>query len=219
MRLGFRHRCLWQSVAATLLVASGIALLGIGEPHGATRAEPAAKRRPPRLEDSPGWYPIVDPESSSVALGRRVSAPLVQKPFRGGARSLDELGRAVCRGLHHSNRDSLLDLCIRDDEFRDILWREFPQSRPLTGLTWEDGWISLDQRLRSGVSGAVGDYGGDDWGFVRFERDSIATFKNFRLHMGLRLVAIDDEGKTVPMYWLRSVAERKGRFKIYSTDD
>jgi hypothetical protein len=161
----------------------------------------------------------VDPESASVSLGRRTNAPLVARPFKGGTRSLDELGLAVCRALHHSDQDSLLALCLRDGEFRDILWREFPQSRPATGLTWQDGWMSLDQRLRAGVSGAVGTLGGQHWRFVRFERDSVARFRNFRLHLGLRLIAMDDQGRTVPMVWLRAVAERQGRFKIYSTDD
>ena len=48
---------------------------------------------------------------------------------------------------------------------------------------------------------------------------SIASYKNFKLHLGVRLVARDDQGVTARMFWLRTVAERKGRFKIYSTDD
>jgi len=187
--------------------------------QGTAAPDTAARHRAPSLRDSPGWYPVVDPESSSVAIGRRLNAPRIGKPFRGGARSLDELGRAICRGLHHSDRDSLLALCVGDDEFRDILWREFPQSRPATGLTWEDGWVSLEQRLRSGVSGALSTYAGQSLSFVRFQSDSVARFKNFRLHLGLRLFAVDDQGRTVAMSWVRAVAERKGRFKIYSTDD
>ena len=49
--------------------------------------------------------------------------------------------------------------------------------------------------------------------------DSVAHYKNFKLHMGLRLVVRDDQGQTTKMHWVRSVAERKRRFKIYSTDD
>ena len=162
---------------------------------------------------------FVDPESTSELLGRRTNAPLVKKGFTGGARSLNDLGRLVCRYLHHSDQDSMRALCVRDEEFRDILWREFPQSRPLTGLTWEDGWISLDQRLRSGVSGAIADYGGQDVQFVGIQSDSVAVFKNFKLHMRTHLTVIDEQGKQVRMAWLRAVAERKGHFKIYSTDD
>jgi len=213
------HRSPSRRWIATLVILVCLVLGASAGARGGATLDTVPRRHPPSLRDSPGWYPIVDPESASVSLGRRPNAPLVRKPFHGGTRSLDELGRAICRGLHHSDRDSLLALCVRDDEFRDILWREFPQSRPATGLTWEDGWISLDQRLRSGISGAVGDFGGTHWTFVRFERDSVAEFKNFRLHMGLRLVVVDEQGKTVRMIWVRTVAERKGRFKIYSTGD
>jgi hypothetical protein len=204
---------------ALAAILSLLALAGAVAAPADASSDSVPPRRAPSLRDSPGWYPVVDPESASVRLGRRANAPRVGKPFHGGVRSLDELGLAVCRGLHHSDRDSLLALCVRADEFRDILWREFPQSRPITGLTWEDGWMSLEQRLRSGVSGALNVHGGQHWRFVRFESDSAARFKNFRLHMGLRLFAVDDRGRTVPMAWVRAVAERGGRFKIYSTDD
>jgi hypothetical protein len=198
------------------LVACCVAVAAVAQ-GAATDSVP--KRRGTSIRDSPGWYPVVDPESMSVVLGRRTNAPVVSKPFRGGTRSLDDLGRTVCRLLGRSDRDSLMALCVRDDEFRDIMWREFPHSRPATGLTWEDAWTSLTQRLISGCSGAISDYGGRRFEFLRFERDSIAQYKNFKLHMGLRLVARDDQGQTTRMVWVRSVVERKGRFKIYSTND
>jgi hypothetical protein len=170
-------------------------------------------------QNSPGWVPNTDPESASVRIGRRLNAPLVSVPFRGGSKSRDELGRTVCRLLHHSRRDSLLALCVVDAEFRDILWREFPQSRPATGLQWEDAWRVLDMRLRSGVSDAIGQYGGQHWQFVRFEVDSVATYKNFRLHSGIAIVVRNESGEIERMSWLRAIAERKGRFKIYSVRD
>jgi hypothetical protein len=162
---------------------------------------------------------VVDPESTSVLLGRRPNAPRVSKPFRGGTRSLDELGRAVCRALHRSDRDSLMALCIREDEFRDILWREFPQSRPATGLTWEDGWRVLHARLLNGCNSALHEFGGRPCELVRIEAASVVPYKNFRLHNGITIVARDAAGREVRHQWLRSVAERKGRFKIYSVRD
>ena len=187
--------------------------------RGAARpATPAAAT--PSTRQSPGWYPAVDPESASVRIGRRLGAPRVSAPFSGGARTLDDLGRAVCRLLAHGDRDSLRALCVTDREFRDILWREFPQSRPATGLQWEDGWRVLDMRLLSGTNDAVGEFGGHYWQFLRFERtDTVAVYKNFRLHNGLVLVVRDERGGTERWGWLRSVAERNGRFKIYSVRD
>jgi hypothetical protein len=204
-----------RSLIATIAIVACAGFLTIA----AAGTSSVPTKRTPSLRDSPGWYPIVDPESMSVLIGRRTNAPLVSKPFKGGARSLDELGRTICRLLGRSDRDSLMTLCIRDDEFRDILWREFPHSRPITGLTWEDGWISLTQRLSSGCSGAISEHGGRPYEFLRFEVDSVANFKNFKLHMGLRMVVRDDQGQTIRMRWLRAVAERKQRFKIYSTND
>jgi hypothetical protein len=199
----------------------GMALLA-GSAFAAGTAPPAAATPAPRvspLRKEPGYQPLVDPESSSVAIGRRLNAPLVSTPFIGGANSLDDLGRAVCRALHAGHRDSLLRLCITGGEFRDILWREFPQSRPVTGVHWDDAWKILYARLHAGCSQAVRDNGGHWYEFVRFESDSIARFRNFRLHSGLVLVAKDDVGGIQRWTWLRAVAERKGSFKIYSTND
>lgn len=205
--------------ALGLILATTLGAAPAPAPKPAPAEKPAPPATRPSLKDSPGWYYIVDPESASVALGRRTNAPLVKKPFTGGVKSLDELGRALCWSLHHSSRDSLSALCVTDAEFRDIMWKEFPQSRPITGLTWQDAWTSLDQRLKSGVAGALSDYGGDDWRFVRIQSDSSYQYKNFTLHMRVKLVAVNDQGAEVQMKWLRAVAERKGRFKIFSTDD
>lgn len=187
---------------------------------GGARADTAAPRRVVSVRDSPGYYAPSDPESMSVVVGRRLNAPLVSRRLVGGARSLDDLGRTVCRALHRGAADTLLALCIRDDEFRDILWREFPQSRPAVGLTWEDAWRILNARLHAGTRHAVRDYGGHLYQFLRFERaDSIARYRNFKLHNGLILVVRDDEGRIQKWNWLRSVAERRGVFRIYSTSD
>jgi len=171
------------------------------------------------VKDSPGYYEIPDPESMSVRIGRRLNAPIVHQPFKGGTKSLDDLGRAVCWTLHHTDHDSLLKLCITDHEFQEILWREFPQSRPATGLQWDDAWKILYARMHAGCMHAMRDLGGHPYRFLRVEADSIAVYKNFKLYSQLRLVTKDDTGQIQEWRWLRAVAERKGRFKIYSTED
>jgi len=179
----------------------------------------AAPGRSYSVKDSPGYVPLVDPESTSVRIGRRLNAPLVSKPFVGGVRSLEEMGRTAVRLLNREQSDSLLALCITEDEFRDILWREFPQSRPATHLEWLDGWKVLYVRHRGGISGAIRDKADQYYEFVRIEaRDSTALYKNFKLHNGIVLV-VKVNGQVQELRWLRSVAERKGRFKIYSTTD
>jgi hypothetical protein len=178
-----------------------------GERHGSVMLEP-------------GYYPPNDPESSSVRIGRRVNAPLVSKPLTGGARSLNELGRMVCHALDYPYADTLFSLSVREDEFRDVLWPEFPQSRPATGITWRDAWLFLYGRLHKGCGQAIRDYGGHWYQFVRFDRtDSTTHYKNFDLVNGLVLVAKDDEGHEQHFQWLRTAVERKGRYKIYSVKD
>jgi hypothetical protein len=195
---------------AALLAAAALAPLAAAD---------TATPRPPSIKDSPGYVPLVDPESSSVTIGRRLNAPAVSLPFRGGARSLEGLGHAVCRALQVSSVDSLRALCVTAEEFREILWREFPQSRPATGLTWEDAWQVLDVRLMSGCNAARDDHGGRRWELVRLECDSTMRYRNFALHSRLTMVVKDDLGQVHRWGWLRAVAERKGRFKIYSTRD
>ena len=164
--------------------------------------------------------PPSDPESASVRLGKRLGAPAVDADFEGGLGSLQAIGEAACHALQAQDADTLRALCVTEREFREILWREFPQSRPATGLTWQDGWTFLNARLQSGCQSAVGDFGRDTLQFVRFERtDTTAVFRNFRLHNGLVLVARAPGGEERRYAWLRSVAERRGRFKIYSVTD
>ncbi len=204
------------TLAAALALALACALPAIAGPAGTMDAT----GRRPSIQDSPGYRPAYDPESLATGLGRRLGAPSVRSRFRGGARNLDELGRAICRALHHARRDSLLALSIDEREFREILWREFPQSRPATGLTWEDGWKILYARLYGGAGSAIEEAEGQPLEFVRFDPpDTVVQYRNFRLHNGLRLVVSDGQGQIERLGWLRSVAERKGVFKIYSVKD
>lgn len=174
----------------------------------------------PKPRVYPPGVAIVDPESMSVVLGRRTSAPLVRKPFTGGATSLARLGRQVCRIFERTpSLDSLMALSINEAEFRDILWPEFPHSRPATGLRYEDGWQALHSRLLNGNNSALIENGGHPCEFVGVEVESVTIYKNFKLHNGLTLVTRNAAGRLERQTWLRSVAERKGRFKIYSVRD
>jgi hypothetical protein len=44
-------------------------------------------------------------------------------------------------------------------------------------------------------------------------------YRNFKLHNGVTIVARDDTGREVRFTGIRSVAERRGRFKIHSMFD
>jgi len=204
------------ALAAAALCLAGAALASPATPP-ATRPSPAHLVS---VKDSPGYVPPVDPDSAAERLGRRPDAPLVDVPFTGGARSMDALARAICGAFHAESVDSMLALCVNSTEFRDILWPEFPQSRPATGIRWDDAWQILWGRLNGGSVASVREYGGHVYTLVRVERTAATVdYKNFKLHNGITLVLKDDEGQETRLSWIRSVAERKGRFKIYSMSD
>ena len=186
----------------------------------AAAAQPARPASPtPSVKDSPGYVAPSDPDSAAERLGRRADAPYVRMPFTGGAKSLKALGEAVLGAFHAESADSMLRLGVTADEFRDILWPEFPQSRPATGLHWDDAWPVLYGRLNGGSIASIREFGGHHYTLLRVETAAVVPYKNFKLHNGITIVARDDEGREVRYTTLRSVAERRGRFKIYSMFD
>jgi hypothetical protein len=215
-----RERVVGCLRVAGLLIA---ALCGAAQDARAASSATAPDRvaRPPvSVKDSPGYLPLVDPESTAVVLGRRTNAPVVSARLQGGCRSLEELGRAVLWTLHHSDADSLRRLCVDRREFEGIMWREFPESRPATGLTVDDAWGTLDRRFMGGVRGALNEYGGRFLVFRRVEvYHGVKDYRNFRIHNGLRIVATNEDGSEEQVLFVRAAVERRGRFKIESTTD
>lgn len=211
------HSRLWTSAIVALLL--GASLTAPSHAQGPRAPHTPASKPLVSVKDSPGYIPLRDPDSLADKLGRRPSAPYVSMPFMGGERSLEALGRAVCGALHRESPDSMFKLCLNADEFRIILWPEFPQSRPVTGLVWSDGWQVLQGRLNGGSIAFARDFGGHVYTLVKVESSATKNYKNFKLHNGIVIVAKDDEGKTHRFPFIRSIAERKGRFKIYSMAD
>ena len=221
MRTTRRYSCR-APLALVMLALLSIAISWCGALAAGTSSTSHSAPKPHvySVRDTPGYKPLVDPESSAVALGRRVNAPLVRRPFKGGETSIDLLGRAVLRQLHRNKTDSLMtSYCVTDTEFKEILWPEFPQSRPVTGIQWDDAWRILWARLHAGMNHGVRDFGDHVYQFVSFKSDSVEKFKNFTLYHRMKLVAKDDEGKVREMLWIRTIVGRKGRFKVYSSED
>jgi hypothetical protein len=170
------------------------------------------------LTNEPGYVPPADPDSAAVRTGHR-AAPQVAQKFAGGAKSLEALARSVLRAAAAGDRRTLAQLCVTRREFAEILWPEFPQSRPITGATADDGWYFLVRRNEGGVGRLLGDWNGRPLTLVRVERGAFESYRNFRLHRGLTIVAKTADGEVVRVDDLRTVAERKGQFKIYSMRD
>ncbi len=211
-----------RSPAVFAVLSTVLALAVFGGPASARVAAKAATdsaKVAPDVRNSPGYVPLHDPDSLDEALGRRANAPLVEMEFHAGARSLRELGAEVCHALHTGVPNAMLDLCVKSDEFRVILWPEFPQSRPATGLRWDDAWMILYGRLNGGSVSAVRDYEDHRWKFLRIKYLKVVSYRNFKLYNNIVITAKSDAGKLEQFTFIRSVAERAGRFQIYSMRD
>ena len=204
----------WVGLALLALALAGAA--------GASAGTPTSQAPPPppvSVRDSPGWVPANDPDSLDEVLGRRRNAKAVKMEFHGGPKSFDEMGRAVLGALHSGRPESLMALSLRSDEFRIILWPEFPQSRPATGLRWDDAWPVLWGHLNGGSIQAVREAEGHDYTLVDIHKARTREYRNFKLHEGITVTARDNEGALVTFSFIRAIAERKGRFRIYSMRD
>ena len=173
---------------------------------------PRARGRSP-LERSPGYVPPEDPESASVRLGRR-EAPPVEGDFEGGTGSLEEFCRAVVAALNAGDGRTLHALRITRTEFETLLWREFPQSRPITNITAHDAWELSHASSTAGVSRAIGLHGGRHLRYLRVNHDPRQPFTNFDLVRGIEILTVSETTKELhTLTFVPSVAVRHGRYK------
>jgi hypothetical protein len=192
----------------------------VGAPSGAPQTETPAQAAslPPRprspLERSPGYYPPDDPESLSVITGRR-DAPLVDLELTGAAPSMDQLARMLLEALNRRDERALHALRVNRQEFEVILWREFPESRPVTNITADDAWQNAAAGSMAGASRAAGQYGSRNLEFLRVESNPPAAYKNFSLHRGVQILArdpataLEERVRFAPTF-----VERHGRYKV-----
>ncbi|HEU4725702.1 MAG TPA: hypothetical protein VFU59_10460 [Candidatus Eisenbacteria bacterium] len=186
---------------------SGSALVETGR----VRSAEASTLTP--LQRAPGYYPPADPESASVRLGRR-EAPEIADLFQGGAASMDDFGRRIVAALSANDARSLHALRVTRGEFETILWREFPESRPVTNIQAEDAWSISEPRSLSAANRLLGAFAGRRLRFLTIETSRVQTFTNFLLHRDVTIVAVDEGTAEIHRIALApTVAERKGRFK------
>jgi hypothetical protein len=193
----------------------------VGHSQGSLAPDVGVPKSRPRspLERSPGYYPPDDPESMSVITGRR-DAPLVDLGLNGGASSADDLGRELVLALNARDEAAVHALAVTRQEFEVILWREFPESRPVTHITAADAWEMSVIQSHAGVSRAVGAFGNRNLEFIRVESRATAPFRNFALHRGIEIVTKDPAtSQEVRLRFATSFVERHGRFKVLAFKD
>lgn len=171
------------------------------------------------LERSPGYYPPDDPESMSVVTGRR-EAPAVDLELAGGAESMDALARKLVAGLNARDERALHALRVTREEFEVILWREFPESRPVTHITADDAWEMSNTQSVAGASSSVGLHESGHLEFIRVGSSPSTPYRNFTLHRGVEIIARDTAtSREVRIQFAPSLVERHGRYKVLTFKD
>ena len=155
----------------------------------------------------------------SVVTGRR-DAPAVDLELTGGATSIDQLGRRLLAGINARDEGAIHALGVTRQEFEVILWREFPESRPVTHITAADAWEMSSAQAHSGVSRAVGGFGYRNLEFIRVDGGPPVPFRNFSLYRGVEIVTRDPAtAQEVRIGFAPSFVERHGRFKVLAFKD
>jgi len=184
-----------------------------GAPEAPSQAAVASRPRSP-LERSPGYYPPPDPESLSVARGKRDAKP-VDMEISGGATSEKGLVHMLLVGLRAKDAQALQVLRVTRHEFATIFWPEFPQSRPVTNITADDAWEFQIAQNGSGVNRAIGNVGGRELELVQVEHDAFVEYTNFKMCSNVRITVRDVvTGEVSVLRFAPSFVERHGRWKV-----
>jgi len=167
------------------------------------------------LENTAGYALPYDPEWRSVVRGRREVGP-TNLQFHRGLVSLEALATSYLEGLGSQDVDMLFDLGVTPQEFKGILWPEFPQSRPFLRIPADEAWLFQLTHMNDDLASLYGRLGGVDRELVSVKVGSAMEFTNFRLLNDVTITAHEvDTGKIVTLH-LDAVAERNGRYKVYT---
>lgn len=184
----------------------------------APRAE-MGRRSHSALVNAPGYVPPADPESLAVARGRRDAGPTDQQ-FLFAKSSAEELAGSVLEAVRRADVTALKRLRVTYEEFRDILWPEFPQSRPVTNISADEAWRHLESKTNAGMRRAIADIGGREFALRRLEFSiGREEYTNFRLFRGVEIHAATDAGSDTLIDFAATFAERNGRWKVLAYED
>lgn len=177
--------------------------------------------RPMSLTEAyPGYRPgAEDPEIESVRRGRRIVARHDRGFDPGGSPSLEALVQLVATGIDMADGEMLGRAAITSHDFSDLLWPEFPQSRPAANGSVSGAWFLIRSELVSTWNRAAGEYRGKGLKVVDIKVGHVDEYTNFRIHNDLQVTVTDAEGNAMPFPLVEAVVECRGRFKLYSTRD
>jgi hypothetical protein len=168
---------------------------------------------------SPGYHPVDDPEADAVRRGRRLASK-VDIPFTGGETSPERLAQAILDALKAEDFNVLRALRVTPDEFADIMYPEFPESRPLCNSDASTAYFFLDRTSHSGCTLGLSIWGGQDLRLLGIEYAiGRAPYTNFTLYHGVRIHVLKPNGEEGVIKFVRTFAERNGIWKVYTYKD
>jgi|GEM_PF-2762290 len=174
---------------------------------------------PSPLTKSPGYKTINDPEADAVKRGRRI-APKVDIPFTGGVTSPELLAQAILDGLRNDDFNALRALRVTPDEFVDIMWPEFPESRPICNADVNQVYFFLDRTCHSGITLGLSNWGGQNLRLLGVTYAiGKAPYTNFTLYQGVGIHVLKEDGTEGVIKFARTFAERNGIWKVYAYKD
>jgi hypothetical protein len=205
--------------AATFVSRDGTATFQVPQPTDAEWADYREMLNHPAYRSSgtssPGFAMPYDPEWRAVARGRR-DAPAVDLALENAVPHLEDLAQAVLESLRDRDAERLLSLHLTRDEFLRICWREFPQSRPYLKIPDAEAWSFQQSKCSEAALSALRAFGGRGWILHSVESGRSTPYRNFTLHEGVTIRAIDPEsGRLTVLGVAPVVVERDGRFKVF----
>lgn len=180
---------------------------------------PAAQMGKPRARQWMDSRIKSDPEFESVITGKREVAKH-DIEFEGGELSPLELAAAIVERVCAGDEDGLRELLVTGREFEQILWQEFPQSRPATNWKAGEVWGFHLHQAHEGAREGLERYSGKNLNLYHVTCDKgYSPYTNFTLYDGIYIHTKDNDGARVVMEFATTFVERKGRWKVYIYED
>lgn len=214
-----------SSVSPTVPAAAGAtppaAAPAPGEAVFASKLPPTAAGKPTTLAEAyPNYKPgLDDPELESTKTGRRKVAKHDIPLEPGGAPDFRTLLENVVTAIDVADAKTVQKATVTQADFMNILWPEMPQSRPAAQVPGAEAWDFLYNRNMAAFNRHMGDFHNSGLHLVSFKVGHVDEYTNYRLHQDVIIQAETADHQPVEMDVVRTVVERNGRFKVYSTRD
>jgi len=182
-----------------------------------------AMRRHPRyrssLDNNPMYQPPYDPEWRSTVTGVR-EAPPVDQELRNAHDSLGELAQSILAAVGEKDFDRLHGMSVDRDEFEEICWPSFPQSRPYAKVPVAEAWHFHNGHCTGGIQEMLRQQGGRSLVLDTVAHGEGKDYGNFRLYNDVVIHAIDASTREkVEIPHMQAVIERNGRYKPFIYKD